>query len=562
MIRRNLVRFIMALGASALVTVAILLGRVPPTGSDGETLATDRNVAATGAGLSAGNAVRRGSASGTGFVGGEYDEWALTDPDGFLAHVRSQDVIDDDLLTGLLNALIVAPGQTLELAGLYATVEVEAGLTLEEAAATAIAEDDVTAALAYLDALPEADSRYRRIRGAVAEGWARQDPNAALDWAEALQPPAPGVIAIVIGVTAESDIEAALDMYAAYEEPPGNDPAVRFGGASAAAIARTIVRQIGTNAERERIADELLRDGTPRSLVALKELTGYWAEVDSAAATGWVARSATRLPPALPAELVGGLAAMDPAAAASFADRLPVDMQLLAAEPIARGLALRDPTAAVRWIEKFKAYPAEYRNLYMAGLRAVAATDPATAAAMLAFAPPAIELRYSGGPNGTQGDVMPLEGEVAVAWARKDISAASAWVQGISDPAGRKDAAADLADYWLTIDPQAAQRWLLNLPEDDARQAALDRFLSNVLWGNYETDPGVVRAFGLETERQELLSRMILNQARSNPGDIGDHRRALALAREWISDPDIRQQTIQQIEAASERYSLTAVGSN
>ncbi len=49
-------------------------------------------------------------------------------------------------------------------------VSVAEGRTLEEAVAIAVAEQDVSVALAHLDSLPEIDARYRRIMRAVAEG--------------------------------------------------------------------------------------------------------------------------------------------------------------------------------------------------------------------------------------------------------------------------------------------------------------------------------------------------------------------------------------------------------
>ena len=545
MIRRNLIAFVLSLCASAVITAALLMGRTPRLSDDGASVAPP------------GNAVPGAGELRIRFVGGEHDQWALTDPDGFLAYVRSQADIDAALLTGLLNALIVAPGRVLEVAGLFPEVRVEEDRTLEEIAAMAVAEEDVTAGLAWLEQLPAIDDRYRRIRTAVAEGWARRDPAAALSWAEALQPPEPVVIAAVIAITAEDDLEAALKMYESIAEPPPDHPAVRWAGvASLDAIARAIVSQIATNVARERMADELLRRRTARSLIALRELMTFWAGVDAVAATQWLARGADSLPPELPAGFVGELAATDAYAAAAFADGLPADMQLLVAEPIVQGLAQRDPTAAVRWIDRFQEYPGEYRNLYRAALFQAAAADPANAAAMLASAPPAIELNYIDGRGGLTG-VMRLEGEVAVTWARQDLAAASTWAQGIADPAGREDAVSELADYWQRADPQGAQRWVLNLPEGEAKQGALLRLLAGAAYNGYEIEPRVAHAYALESEQQESLVNMVMSMA-----EYRDPRRALVLAREWIPDPEVLQQTIQRIESLEDRYSLTDTGSN
>src|SRR5690606_24486360 len=90
--------------------------------------------------------------------------------------------------------------------------------TLEEAALVALTERDPAQARAYLDALAESD-RYARLRRAFAGAWARREPGEALGWAVALEPPAPDVVATVIGWTAATDVDAALTLFEAFEVP-------------------------------------------------------------------------------------------------------------------------------------------------------------------------------------------------------------------------------------------------------------------------------------------------------------------------------------------------------
>lgn len=474
------------------------------------------------------------------FFAGVTEEWALSDPDGFFSYARSSSSLDR-LRGGLASALIVEPEQVLVIAAEHPSVRMEGGHTLEELAVAAVAEHDPMAALAYLDALP-LDERHLRLRGIVAETWARRAPAEALFWAEGLQPPAPGVVATVIAYTATSDVEAALNLLEFFEAPAGH-PAVSTGVATPHAIARMIVRQIASNADRERIADRLLQRRTPHSLIALEELTTHWAHVDAGAATEWVIRAAERLPPELPGGLASVLAATDAEMAATLADRLPPDMRLSLARQIAPELARLDPFAAANWLEQFQEY-VEYPGLYRSAVDAVAMSDPERAAAMLLNTPPATDLIF-------RGVEMHLEGMVARAWASRDLTAASAWVQGIADPARREEAVGGLARHWLRVSPEAAQQWVLGLPEDEVRQRAIDAMLMEAASGDYELEPDFVRAFRVGAERQEVLGKLVLQLAELDP------RRGRLLAGQWITDPAIREQTQEAVDSIMGRYSLT-----
>jgi len=474
---------------------------------------------------------------------------ALADPDAFFAFARSQPGIDQ-LRAELIDALVVGPRQVLEIAVDHPPLRVDSNRTLEELAVAAVAERDIAEALAWLDSLP-ADDRQGRLRGAVAATWARQDPEAALAWAESLDPPAPGLVAMVIGHSAARDPDTALALLEAFELPPRIHPAVRSGAATEQAIARLIVRETAANADRVRLAEELLQRDTPRSLIVLEELTGYWAGIDAAAATEWVVQSAGRLPPDLPVTMVGRLAATDAVAAATFADRLPAGMRALVAEPVAHELARSDPVAAANWIAQFREQT-DYRSLYMDVFRAAASLDPEHAAILLVSNPPAAEMVYDG------GQPILLETTVAEAWAIRDEAGAAAWAQGIDDPETRAQAMVSVMRRWVNTDPGRAQQWVLGLPEGDARQRVI-RFLmyEAALFGDYEADLELMREYGSVAEQQELIRNELTMDA-----EINDPRRMLRLAREWIDDPEIQAQAIAEIEEELNRYSTRQVPSN
>lgn len=468
------------------------------------------------------------------FIEGVAGEWALMDPTGFLAFAASQGSVDG-LRKGLANALIVQPEQVLEFVAGNPSVRLTADRTLEEAAIAAVTERDPAAALAYLDTLASSD-RYTQLRGLIAETWARQNPGDALAWAEGLQPSAPGVVATVIAHTAETDIDAALDLLEFFDAP-ANHPAVRAGVATPQAIARTIVRQIPSNLERERIAARLLHRRTANSLVALGELTAHWAQQDPAAAMAWAAQAADRAPPGLLTGMARQLAATDAASAASFADRLPLELRLSVAREIAPALARRDPFAAVMWLEPFQEY-ANYRRLLNDTLNAAAETNPASAAAAV------FDLDSSVGWGGEVFSIME-------SWVARDLAGATAWVEGIANPERSAVAAAALARHWLQVDAKGAQRWILQLPSDEVRKPTQGSFIHWAALLGHELESSFVRAYGDETEDQVEISGWVLQMARErNP------HKARSLAREWISDPEIQRQTEETIEAIINRYAL------
>lgn len=467
---------------------------------------------------------------------------ALASPEDFLDLVRSQASIEQ-LGRPLTDALIVAPRQVLEIVVDHPPLFVDSSRTLEELAVAAVAERDIDEALDWLASMPDGDRR-RRLQSAIAAAWARQAPDDALAWAQGLEPPDPGMVAIVIGHSAASDPDTALSLLESFELPAWNLPAARSGEATAEGIAELIVRQLDASTDRARFADELLQRGTARSLVVLEELTEHWAGIDTLSATEWVVQTASRLPPELPVTMVGRLAATDATAAAEFADRLPAGMRALVAEPVASQLIRVDPLATINWIAQFRDQT-DYRSLYRNALQTVASSDPMRAAALLAGNPPAAELSYD------SGQPMLIETTVAEAWAARDEAAAAAWAQGLTNPEARIQAMVTVTRRWLSTDPERAQQWVLALPEGEARQRAVGLVLfEGALRADFETDPAIARAYGSGTEQQEIIRKELRINAQ-----VRDPRRLLRLAREWIVDPEIQALAIAEIEEELNRYS-------
>src|SRR5690606_16090557 len=139
-------------------------------------------------------------------------EWARIDPDAVFEHVRASldAVADPNELFSILSAL--APADP------YAVLELADGLTgdarrlAEQTALGLIAERDPYAAIAKLDAMPRNRDRDQLL-SLIAQAFARQDPDGALEWARSLRPrPSANVLMSVINGIAAVDPERAVDL--------------------------------------------------------------------------------------------------------------------------------------------------------------------------------------------------------------------------------------------------------------------------------------------------------------------------------------------------------------
>jgi hypothetical protein len=111
---------------------------------------------------------------------------------------------------------------------------------------------------------------------------------------------------------------------------------------------------------------------------------------------------------------------------------------------------------------------------------------------------------------------------LAEIWATKDLAAAAAWSQGLGDPKAREVAGQAVARHWLKADPEGTQRWALSL------------------------SPGFQFRVRAAATQPHIMT----------VAQLGDTRRAMSLAGEWLSDQEIRRQTIQEIESLTGRYSI------
>ena len=227
--------------------------------------------------------------------------------------------------------------------------------------------------------------------------------------------------------------------------------------------------------------------GTPFGLAALER----WLRVEPAKAARWMAaQSETTEPQALLVarallkntaavraycdEISDGdwkqsvlknasleLAESDPAGAISLARRLNAEaVRTEVLQTVTYDWITHEPRAALDWIAQIND-AALREGLLAVGAKAIAATDPDLAAGWLVTAVKSEKIL-----NETALSIIE-------SWAAQDPAKAAKWV-ALFPLQGPREAAVNLVvDRWLQSDPNAANAWLLTLPERDKVLARL-----------------------------------------------------------------------------------------
>jgi hypothetical protein len=155
------------------------------------------------------------------------------------------------------------------------------------------------------------------------------------------------------------------------------------------------------------------------------------------------------------------LAESDPAGAISLARRLNAEaVRTEVLQAVTHDWIAHEPRAALDWITQIND-AALREGLLAVGAKAIAATDPDLAAGWLVTAVKSERIL-----NDTALSIVE-------SWAAQDPAKAAKWV-ALFPLQGPREAAVNLVvDRWLQSDPNAADAWLLTLPERDKVLARL-----------------------------------------------------------------------------------------
>jgi hypothetical protein len=271
-----------------------------------------------------------------------------------------------------------------------------------------------------------------------------------------------------------------------------------------------------------RTAERLLATGDATLRSHASAVINVWSGTNAEEAVSFALGHLDRLTPTDLGLLAQQIAINAPDIATGTPALLPPEHRASWVAGVAFALVHSYPDRAIGYLSDHRGQPG-YEQGVVAVVRQLASVDSPTAAALLATALPSQPI----------GNVAV---ELATAWGRRDPRAAAAWALGLEQagPAGAVAAA------WARDDSSAAEAWALSLPRGEVRDAGI----TGVLTARADTgefNPALLNALSSEAARQQGASRVILQVGRR------DQARARELMNAYLSDPELRRQTEQQL---------------
>lgn len=447
--------------------------------------------------------------------------WARLEPTAALGYFAGLDSVDQ--MTLLTNGaaqifMLVDANVALDYAR---QVTGEAGRMAQSAALQNLAFSDPDTALRRIDQLPPGIERSQ-LTTAVASAYARQDPDAALAWAQNLQPPQPGVLMNVLMFLARANPDRALEVAMSMQSTP-----ITPGGLPSTFLASQV---IASAPDPARMADRVLAmPDTPARDQTLSSIATTWGSRDPEAALRWLLAN-DRMTEETIMQIGRQFGASNPAAAVSYASQIPSELRASWIGTVAAGYAMSDPQAAMSWVAQYRGQPG-YESAVAAVAQAASQYQPAAAARLLDT--------IDAAPPEVRGAVT----QIAFGWAQQDARAAAQWAADLRNVDARRDAVSAVARTWSSSDAPGARAWALSLPHGDSRDAALTPVLTTRAASGEPIDQVLINAFSSDQVRQQAVM-----QAVSAVASRGDATAARRLADDYVLDPALRAQTEQMIE--------------
>jgi len=453
------------------------------------------------------------------FVYAVTTEWARLDLSGYLAYFESAASEWTSISSGgdMQLLLAVNPEAVIRVAE---RMQPSPGQITLASAFGALAETDPLAAIARVETLPAGSDRNQVLQS-IATSYARRDADAALAWAQSLEPPSPDAVINVATVIAETDVGRALDLIRATPSTFASGMNLSLG------MGQILSRAAQDPARAPAIARELVGRNDTQSVNLLRTFMASWMQSDSEAALGWLLANSQAVHAGALRAAASMMATSDIDAAMRYVDRIPATHRTAWITSVASEHAPGDPDGAFAWIERFRGdevYDIAYREI----VNSIATDSPRLAAEFLTRASPDVQLASAS--------------LVANRWTRQDgAEAAARWAASLSDERARASAMRDPVGAWADADPAAAGRWAMQLSRGEARdEALLAVMLPAAAAGT--VDRGMLDALSSDTARGTAVRRAALAVSRTDPN------RARALIDEHVRDPALRDEIYRQIE--------------
>jgi hypothetical protein len=118
-------------------------------------------------------------------------------------------------------------------------------------------------------------------------------------------------------------------------------------------------------------------------------------------------------------------------------------------------------------------------------------------------------------------------------WTSTDPVAASQWAAGFKGEA-REQALNTVISEWGRNDPEASARWLSELPNDAAKQTAINTYLGQLTYQYPNHAATLVEGVTDESQRHGAISRIFQVWKRSDPGAAEQWLNTTSLPKEEI----------------------------
>ena len=422
-----------------------------------------------------------------------------TDPAAMVAYVNGVPKYEGSLMSVVIGQLrLMEPTEAL---GWAEQLNGRLGVEARRSALLTWGQEDPLGAFSYSQGLPLGEEQQNAMY-AIANGYGRDDPDAALAWVATQKGPPHDLRASVIAGIAQVDARRALDL--AFDQD-SNIPSI--GGWSFRRGRYEMLNSVITNAMTSSAitAPELvtrvlaLRDDGERNN-ALQQALGYWTRSDPRAAFDWLVTE-RNLPQQNLNVLVNSMVRSDPVLAASYTERVPDELRGLWIASVAQNYSRLDAEAAMHWL---------------------------------------------GGLRNEKGYV---DGVVAIVHqtVNYDPPKAAALVDSLDDQGQNTLTAAEaVARAWSANDEQAARLWVRGLAEGPLRDSALRGFIFGA-YKNSMPDASLLGQFSSQKARQQAVLQVIYAIGRENRDE------ARRLADEHISLPELRSQVQSWLERSNER---------
>ncbi len=391
------------------------------------------------------------------FMAELYGQWASMDLSGFLRHLESLDPdrpgIESLVTIALTNGVEADPIRALEFSR---TVGGRLGFVAATVALDALAAQNPGLALQELEAMTAGGRDRNRLVASFAAGYARSDPDAALAFVAALDPPVESARHAVMTAIVSADLEHAVQIeldrpvMPGFREPPP---------------AWLVVPAVSDLADPYRVADRILdavrAEGlSMRTDMMMTAVLSRWSVQDPYGAIGWIQSLGSSLPPNLVSRVARQVSeTLDLDEAILFADLLGPDMRDGWIESAISAAATYDPARAMSVADRYSDRGFHESAVFGVVLNVAARHGPQAAAELIGSSPTAVgAARFIGSQ-----------------WAQSDPAAAARWAAGLTDAEVQGSVVDSILDEWMVRDIDEASRWAHSLPDPVLRSYSADR---------------------------------------------------------------------------------------